>query len=90
MWIPFVTIAEMKAGFLCGSRSADNEGLLAAFLALRGVGILFADRETTDLRRAGTPIPTNDLWIAGLAIQHHLVLLTRDEHFAKVPEIGKL
>jgi tRNA(fMet)-specific endonuclease VapC len=95
--IPFVTLAEIKAGFLAGRRSAENEGLLAAFLRLPGVSALFADHETTDvyarlfqqLRRTGTPIPTNDLWIASLAVQHQLMLLSRDEHFAKLPQVSK-
>ena len=98
VWLPFVAVGELKAGFLCGARSAANEALLAALLALPGVDILYADRETTEvyarlfyhLRSAGTPIPTNDLWIASLTIQHHLVLLTRDEHFARIPQIARL
>lgn len=96
VWIPFVALAEIKAGFLGGSRPGENEGLLHAFLRLPGVGILFADSETTDayarlflqLRKAGTPIPTNDLWIASLAVQHQLVLLSRDEQFRKVPQVS--
>lgn len=36
------------------------------------------------LRIKGQPIPENDLWIAALAIQHDLTLLTRDAHFARV------
>lgn len=95
--IPFVTLAEIKAGFLAGRRTAENEGLLAAFLRLPGVSVLFADHGTTDvyarlfqqLRRAGTPIPTNDLWIASLAVQHQLMLLSHDEHFAKLPQVSK-
>ncbi|MDP2998079.1 MAG: type II toxin-antitoxin system VapC family toxin [Bryobacterales bacterium] len=96
VWIPFVALAEIKAGFLGGGRPGENEGLLHAFLRLPGVGVLFADSETTDvyarlflqLRKAGTPIPTNDLWIASLAVQHQLVLLSRDEHFRKVPQVS--
>jgi len=65
---------------------------------LRSVEVLYADRETTEvyarlflqLRQAGTPIPTNDLWIASLAIQHELALITRDAHFAKVPQVALL
>ncbi len=37
------------------------------------------------LRRAGTPIPTNDLWIAALAQRHGLPVYTRDTHFQAVP-----
>jgi predicted nucleic acid-binding protein len=47
--IPFVTLAEIKAGFLAGRRTAENEGLLAAFIRLPGVSVLFADHETTDV-----------------------------------------
>ena len=95
VWVPFVALAEIKAGFLGGRRTAENERLLLSFLRLPGVAVLYADGETTDvyarlftqLRRAGTPIPTNDIWIASLAVQHQLVLLSRDEHFEKLPQI---
>ena len=33
------------------------------------------------LRRLGRPIPANDAWIAALALQHRLPVLSRDEHF---------
>ena len=97
VWIPFVVLAEIKAGFLVGTRRRPSEAALHAFLNLPGVGTLFADRETTDiyarlyvhLRESGTPIPTNDLWIASLAVQHQLMLLTRDEHFDKLPQVAK-
>ena len=100
IWVPFVALAEIKAGFLGGDprRRAQNESLLLRFLRLRSVEVLYADRETTEvyarlflqLRQAGTPIPTNDLWIASLAIQHELALITRDAHFAKVPQVALL
>ena len=95
VWLPFVVLAEIKAGFLAGNRPEHNEALLEAFLRLPGVGVLYANRETTDvyarlflqLRRAGNPIPTNDLWIASLAVQHQLTLMSRDEHFDKLPQV---
>jgi len=100
VWIPFIALAEIKAGFLGGHprRRAHNEALLLRFLRLPSVEVLYADRETTEvyarlflqLRQAGTPIPTNDLWIASLAIQHELALITRDAHFAKVPQVALL
>lgn len=37
------------------------------------------------LRAVGKPIPDNDLWIAATAIEHHLVLVTRDKHFELIP-----
>ena len=95
VWLPFIAVAEIKAGFLIGSKPLVNESLLSGFLRLPGVGILYADRETTEvyarlylqLRRAGHPIPTNDLWIASLAVQHQLTLASPDEHFDKLPQI---
>ena len=95
VWLPFVALAEIRAGFLAGKRSESNEALLSAFLRLPGVAVLYADRETTDvyarllvqLRRSGNPIPTNDLWIASLAVQHQMTLVSRDEHFDKLPQV---
>lgn len=43
-----------------------------------------------ELRRAGRPIPTNDLWIAALCRQHDLPLLSRDRHFDAVSGIQRL
>ncbi len=40
------------------------------------------------LRAAGKPIPDNDLWIAATAIEHHLVLVTRDKHFESTPGLA--
>ena len=75
VWIPFVVLAEMKAGFYGGSRQVQNEVLLANLLARVTVDILYAGRETAEqyarlfvqLKRACTPVPDNDLWIAALA-----------------------
>ena len=95
VWIPLVVLAEMKAGFLGGSQQSRNEAVLRAFLAKPTVGILLPARETAEhyarlfvqLKRAGTPIPDNDLWIAALALEHDLQLITRDEHFEQVPQL---
>ena len=43
-----------------------------------------------ELRRAKTPIPENDLWIAALARQHDLPVITRDAHFDNVPGIRRI
>ena len=95
--IPFVVLAEMKAGFYGGNRQTQNEGLLAHLLARETVSILLAGRETTEhyahlfvqLKRAGTPVPDNDLWIAALAIEHELALVTRDRHFDGIPQLRR-
>jgi tRNA(fMet)-specific endonuclease VapC len=93
--LPFIVLAELRAGFSVGTRGAENERVLRRFLMKRGVTVLFADEQTIEqyvsvfrqLRRQGTPIPTNDLWIAALVLQHGLVLCARDRHFDHLPQI---
>jgi len=96
--MPFVTVAELRAGFLSGTFARRNESVLVRFLNRPRVGVLLPDEETThhyamvysQLRRQGTPIPTNDLWIAALAVQHDLVLCSRDRHFDLLPQIARV
>ncbi len=97
VWIPYVVLAEMKAGFLGGMRQVQNEALLSSLLSRETVSILYASRETTEqyarlfvqLKRAGTPVPDNDLWIAALSMEHDLALVTRDRHFDKIPQLRR-
>lgn len=87
--VPFVVLAELRAGFAVGTQSIANERVLRRFLLKEGVSVLFPDEDTThhyssiyrQLRVQGTPIPTNDIWIAALVLQHDLVLYARDHHF---------
>ena len=93
--IPFIALAELRAGFRNGSFAEENEALLSRFLRNAKVRIVYADEETTrvyadiyaQLRKQGSPIPTNDLWIAALAIQHSIPLYTRDKHFASISQL---
>ncbi len=95
VWIPLVVLAEIKAGFLGGTQQRRNEALLQALLAKPTVGVLLPARETAEhyarlfvqLKRAGTPVPDNDLWIASLVLEHDLVLVTRDRHFESIPQM---
>jgi predicted nucleic acid-binding protein len=69
--------------------------VLRQFLLKPGVRVLYADDSTTQqyalvyrqLRAQGTPIPTNDMWVAALVLQHNLVLFARDRHFDHLPQI---
>ena len=87
-----VVLGELLAGFAAGSREKRNREELTAFLESPRVRIDAVDEATADyhgrifalLRRKGRPIPTNDLWIAATALQHGLVLATRDDHFAAI------
>lgn len=97
VWIPLVVLAEIKAGFYRGGQQHRNEVLLQRLLAKTTVGVLLPGRETAEhyarlfvqLKRAGTPVPDNDLWIAALALEHDLVLITRDQHFERVPQLAR-
>jgi tRNA(fMet)-specific endonuclease VapC len=95
VFLPFVVLAELRAGFALGRHTAENERVLRLFLLKSGVHVLYADEQTThhyatvfrQLRRQGTPIPTNDIWIAALVLQHNLALHVRDRHFDNLPQI---
>ncbi|MGH9686874.1 MAG: type II toxin-antitoxin system VapC family toxin [Candidatus Acidiferrales bacterium] len=98
VWLPFVVIGELRAGFAVGSHGPQNEAALRRFLLKPGVGVLYADEQTThhyanvyrQLRKQGTPIPTNDIWIAAIALQHSLVLFARDTHFDALPQLARV
>lgn len=95
VWIPLIVLAEIKAGFYGGSRQHHNENLLQRFLSKTTVTVMLPSRETAEhyarlfvqLQRAGTPVPDSDLWIAALAPEHDLVLVTRDAHFECIPQL---
>jgi len=90
-WIgfPSVALGEVWLGFLLGRRLDENSEALAAFLSHPLVEQLDVDGETArlyaeivvDLRRAGTPLPTNDIWIGAVALQTASIVLTFDSHF---------
>jgi len=98
IFVPLITLAELRAGFACGTIGKRNEATLIRFLQQPRVQVLFPDEETThqyarlfaQLRAQGTPIPTNDIWIAAIVLQHDLVLFSRDQHFDKLPQIPRV
>lgn len=91
--LPVTVLGEVYTGFQGGSRPEENLSLLAAFRSQPGVVIV----DTTDnvaqryaaivmtLKRQGTPIPTNDIWIAATALENGGRLVAYDNHFATVP-----
>ena len=90
--LPLIVLAELLAGFAAGTRVQSNRHQLAQFMASPRVHLMNPDEKTaqhyadvfTDLRRRGTPIPSNDLWIAALARQYRMPLLSFDAHFRAV------
>ncbi|MEP7009185.1 MAG: type II toxin-antitoxin system VapC family toxin [Acidobacteriota bacterium] len=98
VFLPFVTVAELRAGFSLGTKGRENEKVLQRFLAKPGVAILWPTEATTrqyaalyrQLWEQRTPIPTNDLWIAALVSEHGLVLCDRDRHFDALPQLERV
>lgn len=98
VWVPFIVLGELRAGFAVGSQGPRNEAVLRRFLLKSGVGVLYADEQTThhyaalyrQLRKQGTPIPTNDMWIAALVLQYSRVLFARDIHFDVLPQLTRV
>lgn len=96
--LPFVVLAELRAGFAVGTMGQKNEAKLTEFLNSPRVQVLLADEQTTHhyarifsyLRSQGKPIPTNDLWIAALAIQNDLILFSKDKHFNQIPQVVRI
>lgn len=87
-----VSIGELLSGFKAGSRERENRAELAAFLDSPRVVLYPVDEDTAEyysailnqLKQQGTPIPTNDIWIAAVAFQHGLELFTADHHFSHI------
>jgi tRNA(fMet)-specific endonuclease VapC len=95
VFLPTVVLGELEAAFLLGRRERENRTLLAEFLAEPFVSILPVTpavarrygRLFADLRRAGTPIPINDIWIAATALDCGGHLLTFDGDFAQIASL---
>lgn len=87
-----ISIGELLSGFRAGNRERKNRDELARFLDSPRVELFTIDDDTAEhyssvlsqLKRKGTPIPTNDIWIGAVALQHGLPLYTRDQHFQQI------
>lgn len=90
--LPLIVLGELRFGFLHGSRFTENARILEDFLATPRVDVLPVTTETTErfaeiatqLRRDGTPIQQNDIWIAAICRQQGFTLATRDAGFRHV------
>ena len=88
-----ISIGELLSGFKGGSRERENRDKLKEFLDSPRVRLFLIDEITSEfyaeildqLKKAGRPVPTNDLWISAVALQNGLKLYTMDQHFQYVP-----
>lgn len=93
VFIPAVVLGELYAGFFQGMNQQKNLVELNEFLNTPGIDIIEINNSIAErygnivkiLRQQGTPIPTNDIWIASAAIEKNARLQSYDKHFESVP-----
>jgi len=96
--IPVTVLGELEAAFEWGSRARENRRALESYLEEAFVDVLPATpavarqygRVFTVLRRAGTPLPVNDIWIAAATLDCGGTLLTFDTDYARVPGLDHI
>lgn len=93
IFLSATVLGELFAGFGLGKHEKENREALQRFLDLPGVNCIAIDTAIADrygiiikqLRKQGTPIPTNDIWIAAAALETGARLVTYDSHFDCIP-----
>lgn len=96
--VPAIVLGELRTGFALGRRVSENERELSAFLRNTAVVVLDVDDAVSriyaeivvSLKKAGTPLPTNDIWIAAVAAREGATVLTYDAHFRAIGRVGAL
>ncbi|RZD18977.1 MAG: type II toxin-antitoxin system VapC family toxin [Candidatus Acididesulfobacter diazotrophicus] len=95
IFINSIIIGELLSGFALGNREERNRDILLKFLKSPRVKTVAVNNETSEryaviinyLRKNGTPIPTNDIWIAASAMEYGLKVVTAGKHYLNVPHI---
>ena len=95
VYVPATVLGELCAGFEMGSRPRQNAAELREFLEQPGVSVIHTGENVAErygklvqqLKALGTPIPTNDIWIAAAVLETGSRLLAYDSHFEHVPGV---
>ena len=94
--IPVIVIGEYRYGIWHSRNRQHYQQWLQEYLPKFRI-LDIEDRTTvsyaairTEIKKAGTPIPSNDVWIAALCRQHSLPIISRDRHFDLVPGIKRI
>lgn len=95
VYMSIFVLGELYAGFAGGTKERENKDTLIRFLFKPSVKILNATAETAEvfgavkqgLKKAGTPLPINDVWIAAHALETGSILVTYDGHFKNIAGI---
>lgn len=96
IFVPSIVVGELYFGAYASS-FVNNQAKRLSEIAyfVEKYTVLKISRDTSDhygrikaqLKAMGTPIPENDIWIAALAKEHNLEVVTRDQHFAQIPDL---
>jgi predicted nucleic acid-binding protein len=94
--LPVIVLGEYRFGIAQSRRRNEYEKWLGELIA--ATRVLPVDDETSsqyakiraELKKAGLPIPSNDLWIAALSRQHRLPLMSQDQHFDAVQDLKRI
>jgi predicted nucleic acid-binding protein len=96
LYLAVIVLGEYRFGIQVTRDRTARQTWLAQMEA--ALPVLDADSETArhyaevreELRKAKTPIPENDIWIAALARQHQLALISRDAHFDHITGLQRI
>jgi len=96
--VPVTVLGELECAFELGSRARENRRALEDFLAEAYVDVIDATPATARhyglvfarLKRAGTPVPVNDIWIAAATLESGGTLLTFDGDFERIEGLDVL
>ncbi len=95
LYLNSIVLGELQSGFAVGTRQVKNQQELELFLQLDKVEVLDVNQITASyyaqvyklLRQKGQPIPTNDIWVAAIALQYDLSVFTYDKHFSAIDNL---
>ncbi|MGD9417387.1 MAG: type II toxin-antitoxin system VapC family toxin [Verrucomicrobiales bacterium] len=96
--VPVIVLGELYHGFHKGSQHEQNLARLNEFLSEPQVEVMAATRRSAEiygeflvgLQQRGTPLPTNDIWIAAMTHECAGRLISRDAHFDRLPQVARV
>ncbi len=95
IFLSIFVLTELLTGFKGGKKETQNQEYLYQFISKPGVVLLNATIDTSHffaeiknyLKKNGSPLPINDIWIASHTLETDSLLITYDNHFKYIPQI---
>lgn len=95
LYLPVIVLGEYRYGLLGSRERRVREARLVEMSkhcevcpVLESTTMVYA-RIKSQLKKAGTPIPENDIWIAAISLQRGQVILSDDRHFDQIEGIQR-